>query len=169
MLKLNADDTIKNVISQIDQYKSDVKDKIQKSVSDSMLEALPTINTMYDAHINSCSSLMQEPYSKPNLYVIQRGNTAFLVANGEDVAFIEYGTGIVGLNNKHPEPLKKGVPITGVWQYFYPSPYKEKVQGIQGWFHKHYFHTGTPAGKQLYEATDLIKKSIYSKLTRGSR
>lgn len=51
--------------------------------------------------------------------------TATLVASGNDVMFIEFGTGTEGLKNSYPDVLPNAdVPITGNWVYNYPSSAK---------------------------------------------
>lgn len=98
------------------------------------------------------------------------GGASRVVAEGEQIAYIEFGTGRVGEQSKYPtEKLpKEGVPITGQWEYYYPSQYKRtsKTTGDEGWYHKFEgddkarFTKGQSAGMQMYRTSQRLKNEM---------
>ena len=98
------------------------------------------------------------------------GGMSRVVAQGEQIAYIEFGTGRVGQQTKYPtEKLpKEGVPITGQWEYYYPSQYKRtsKTTGEEGWYHKFEgddkarFTKGQSAGMQMYRTSQRLKNEM---------
>lgn len=98
------------------------------------------------------------------------GGVSRVVAQGEQIAYIEFGTGRVGQQSKYPnEKLpKEGVPITGQWEYYYPSQYKRasKTTGEEGWYHKFEgddkarFTKGQSAGMQMYRTSQRLRNEI---------
>ena len=94
-----------------------------------------------------------------------------VVAEGEQVAYIEFGTGRVGEKTYPDTHLpKQGVPITGEWQYYYPSEYKRtsKTTGEEGWYHKFEgeekarFTKGQSAGMQMYRTSQRLRNEMAS-------
>ena len=95
-----------------------------------------------------------------------------VVAQGEQIAYIEFGTGRVGEQSKYPTDKlpKEGVPITGQWEYYYPSQYKRtsKTTGDEGWYHKFegddkaLFTKGQSAGMQMYRTSQRLKNEMAS-------
>lgn len=95
-----------------------------------------------------------------------------VVAQGEQIAYIEFGTGRVGEQSKYPTDKlpKEGVPITGQWEYYYPSQYKRtsKTTGDEGWYHKFEgeekarFTKGQSAGMQMYRTSQRLKNEMAS-------
>lgn len=168
MLKLNASSTIKNVLEDIELYKKTIKSQIHSQMRQGMNETKVIVDKNYDSFIEEMKPFTSpEVYEKPYIVILQEKNRFFFTAISKDIAFIEYGTGIVGEASPHPDPKSGGVPVTGSWQYYYHSPWKTKVGDNDGWAHEDHFHTGTPAGKQLYEAHYMIKQKIGDKLKGG--
>ena len=100
------------------------------------------------------------------------GGKSRVVAQGEQIAYIEFGTGRVGEQSKYPTDKlpKEGVPITGQWEYYYPSQYKRtsKTTGDEGWYHKFEgddkarFTKGQSAGMQMYRTSQRLKNEMAS-------
>lgn len=100
------------------------------------------------------------------------GGNSRVVAQGEQIAYIEFGTGRVGEQSKYPTDKlpKEGVPITGQWEYYYPSQYKRtsKTTGDEGWYHKFEgddkarFTKGQSAGMQMYRTSQRLKNEMAS-------
>ena len=81
-----------------------------------------------------------------------------LINTSDKARYIEYGTGITGQNNAHPE-LPSG------WNYYEPSPYKKTVGGEQGWFNKSslgytHFFKGMPSQPFMWQSKIDIKKKL---------
>lgn len=62
----------------------------------------------------------------PQVSVDNQGRVAFIDASGKDVMFIEFGTGTKGQESNYQGNFpENGVPITGKWEYNYPSKFKK--------------------------------------------
>lgn len=88
-------------------------------------------------------------------------NKGRVYAESSEILFIEYGTGREGEAKPHPEYKKlHNVPITGTWEYYYPSKFKVKFAGLEGWLFGGEFTTGRNAGCQMYRTAKVIRKKI---------
>lgn len=90
-------------------------------------------------------------------------NSARVVAQGEGIAYMEFGTGRVGENSHYPtENLpKSGVPITGNWEYYYPSEHKATKDGEEGWYAGNgAFNRGQKASMQMYRTSQRLKNEM---------
>lgn len=95
-----------------------------------------------------------------------------IVASGDEVAFVEYGTGKVGEKSGYPKKLlpsktlkfesPEGYPqSTKGWEYYYNNPYtKIKYKGKYGWRVNGQFTRGMPAGKQVYTTAKYLRENI---------
>lgn len=95
-----------------------------------------------------------------------------LYASGNDIAYIEFGTGKVGEKSNYPkdklpkqtltfESPKNHIQNTQGWVYYYENKYtKRKLKGKYGWYHKKQFTRGMPAGKQMYITANYLKNNI---------
>lgn len=102
-------------------------------------------------------------------------NKGQVYATGDDVAYIEYGTGKVGEKSGYPKELlpkqafvfesPKGVTHTlPKWEYYYydeDNNYtKVKYKGKWGWFYNGLFTRGMPAGKQMYDTARYLRQNV---------
>lgn len=85
-----------------------------------------------------------------------------VVAEREGLAYIEFGTGRVGQQSNYPtEKLpQSGVPITGNWEYYYPSEHKVTKDGEEGWMLGSSFVKGQSAGMQMYRTSQRLKNEM---------
>ena len=85
-----------------------------------------------------------------------------VVAEREGLAYIEFGTGRVGQQSGYPnEKLpQSGVPITGNWEYYYPSEHKVTKDGEEGWMLGSSFVKGQSAGMQMYRTSQRLKNEM---------
>lgn len=87
------------------------------------------------------------------------GGQASIIAKGDQIAYIEFGTGEYAKGTYKGELPKSGVPKTGKWEYYYPSPYKKIGKyGNKGWWHNKKFHVGRPAGAQMWQTAQEIRE-----------
>lgn len=115
--------------------------------------------------------LAQNNYEMINVDIYYQidGNTAKITAKKDGIAYIEYGTGLVGQSSGYPQEYlpKTGVPKTNSWQYYYDSPYK--ING--GWKFGHTFTRGQVAGMQMYntvkQLNEYIRKDLVKDLKEG--
>lgn len=91
-------------------------------------------------------------------YILDKSDSVELVNQGDDVAYIEFGTGIMGAQSAHPHAGEAG------WEYYVATPYKRTVGGIKGWFYKNKltgqltFTQGMVGTKAMYNAyLDIVK------------
>ena len=85
-----------------------------------------------------------------------------VVAEREGLAYIEFGTGRVGQQSNYPnEKLpQSGVPITGNWEYYYPSEHKVTKDGEEGWMLGSNFVKGQSAGMQMYRTSQRLRNEM---------
>lgn len=94
-------------------------------------------------------------------YILEHTDYVELVNQGEDVAFIEFGTGMMGQQSPHPLAGEAG------WEYYTPTRYKRSVGGRKGWFYKNKltgeltFTEGMVGTKAMYEARLEIFKAMF--------
>ena len=91
------------------------------------------------------------------------GSTATIFANGNAVAFFEFGTGEVGRGTYPSETYlpSSGVPITGDWEYYYPSDAKATVNGVKGWWWGAKFVKGNKAEAEMWRTAEYIRRKAH--------
>ena len=91
------------------------------------------------------------------------GSTATIFANGNAVAFFEFGTGEVGRGSYPSETYlpSSGVPITGDWEYYYPSDAKATVNGVKGWWWGAKFVKGNKAEAEMWRTAEYIRRKAH--------
>lgn len=96
------------------------------------------------------------------IYTEKVGFNGKIIAEGEQVAYIEFGTGEYAKNTYEGTLPTQGVPLTGSWTYYYDSRYKrtakvdfdDKDAGKSQQSNKYY-------GKKGWFTTKLEKNSIH--------
>ena len=156
----NNTKAFENILLKLDYYSSSSFEKdIANEIADKIQEE--AIKKYASYNINNVS------FGKEN-----KGNGELtLYAKREGLTFIEYGTGRIGEQHKHPTyHLAKNVPITGKWYYYYPSQYKTTKNGIEGWMWGNRFVRGRPAQAQMYNSSMYARnniKKIINNLIKG--
>jgi hypothetical protein len=97
------------------------------------------------------------------------GNTAVISAKyaGESekspIAFFEFGTGEVGRGTYPSESYlpSSGVPITGDWEYYYPSEAKATINGVKGWWWGAKFVKGNKAEAEMWRTAEYIRRKAH--------
>lgn len=74
---------------------------------------------------------------------------------GDQVAFLEFGTGMVGKESPHPLAPEYN------WQYYIDSIFKDEVYGQLGWWFEDEFHIGIPAGRAVYNTGVEIRNQLH--------
>lgn len=90
------------------------------------------------------------------------GGRSQVIAERKGLSYIEFGTGDVGKESDYPTknlPMQ-GVPITGNWEYYYPSESKKTIDGKRGWFLGSNFITGRAAGMQMYKTSKRLRDEM---------
>lgn len=122
--------------------------------------------------------------SSANLATDIQGNRVTLTASGRGLMFIEFGTGLTGLQSGYPKenlptgtiwfertPKAKdgeqiGYDFTQGWEYYYDNP-RTKVLG--GWFLGKKFTTGEVAGMQMFNTMKRVREYIQTDLAKDIR
>lgn len=92
------------------------------------------------------------------------GSSAIIYAKGNAVAFFEFGTGEYAKGTYQGNLPQSGVPITGNWEYYYPSKHKGEKNGIKGWFldeGQKKFLKGNPAEAEMWETSQYIRQQAH--------
>lgn len=90
------------------------------------------------------------------------GRKATIYANGDAVAFFEFGTGEVGEGTYNGALPQSGVPITSKWDYYYlPSEHKDVKGDSLGWWWGHAFITGREAESEMWETSQFIRRESH--------
>lgn len=92
-------------------------------------------------------------------------NKGTIIASGKGIAYVEYGTGLVGEGTYEGETPKSGVPITGDWKYYYDSPHKI----LGGWFYGKTFTRGRVAGMQMFNTAKSLREYVKTDLAKDIR
>lgn len=132
-------------------------------------------NEIVDELAKKGADIARQEYSNVvgvNVYHETTGTgSSRVIAEKEGLAYIEFGTGRVGEKSGYDKDYlpKSGVPITGKWQYYYPSQYKRTSKtGEEGWYHKFEgeekarFVKGQSAGMQMYRTSQRLKSEMSS-------
>lgn len=98
-------------------------------------------------------------------------NQVSIIANGEKIAYSEYGTGVIGKGSNYPKDKLPTEPITFVsprksgdihttqgWEYNYPNA-KTKIDG-QSWYYEGKKTQGEPAKAQMLKTSLRLKEEI---------
>lgn len=85
----------------------------------------------------------------------------YIVADSEHAAYVEFGTGQLGMEGSYPYPFPPGVD----WQYNTGETIFEISPGQYGWFYpgddgKWYFAQGMPSRPFMYETTMELMKLV---------
>lgn len=84
----------------------------------------------------------------------------FIVADSKHSAYVEFGTGQLGLKESYPHPFPEGVE----WNYNTGKTIFEIAPGQYGWFYprdgKWYFTQGMPSRPFMYETSLELMKEI---------
>lgn len=99
---------------------------------------------------------------------IVNNDSVEIIAQGEGLAFREFGTGRVGQRSGYPVEYlpKSDVPITGNWQYYYDSPDKVTVNGKEGWFFGKTFTEGQDAGMQMFLTSQRLQNELPERIAK---
>lgn len=145
------------IIKQLNSLKSAVK-----SMETELPEHLARVGqNSAEAKTASVGVMSLDGNQLGGFYILEHTDYVELVNQGEDVAFIEFGTGMMGQQSPHPLAGEAG------WEYYTPTRYKRSVGGRKGWFYKNKltgeltFTEGMVGTKAMYEARLEIFKAMF--------
>ena len=116
-----------------------------------------------DAKLYAENQYTQYGHSSVTVSYENHGSTATIFANGNAVAFFEFGTGEVGRGTYPSESYipSSGVPITGDWEYYYPSEAKATINGVKGWWWGAKFVKGNKAEAEMWRTAEYIRRKAH--------
>ncbi|MFA6851497.1 MAG: hypothetical protein WCS30_14235 [Selenomonadaceae bacterium] len=145
-----SDQSIKSAIDELKQYKSYVAEKTKL-----LCEKLAMIGAQ-EASIRF-SSAMYDGKNDVSVTVSQTANGFSIVASGEAVAFIEFGSGVY-YNGSEPYPEARPTGIVGIGEY--GKGYgKRKAWGYRE-NEKVVITHGNPAAMPMWYATKEMEQNV---------
>lgn len=182
-IDLSGLDNFINKLNNISKNKQKIESIIVETISDM---AQNDLNDEYE-NINMLDyNIDEDEDGIPQCDIVDiKYNKKSLVARHSKIAYIEFGTGTLGLKSNYPidKLISNNVPYTGSWVYNYESGKKRVINGRLGWFVpknvdgnyiidiqkitkrgiKHsYFSQGFPAGMQMFNLCLKIKLDLIS-------
>ena len=149
-IKVNVLDieSVNAAINQIKLYRSSLDKKVEEILKElSVLGAEVVEYQYYSSH---------EDYYEVSCEV--NGNSAMIVAEGENVVFLEFGTGVYTEDYTDEEDISpKGLPpiFPGSWSN--TEGMGQFTPDHQYWYHKHVMYQGTLPTRGFYFASKEIK------------
>lgn len=145
-------DELEHYIKTLEKYGELLKD-FRKAMMVLCEDAKQYAETQYTQYGHSSVTVSYENH----------GSRATIFANGNAVAFFEFGTGEVGRGTYPSESYlpSSGVPITGDWEYYYPSEAKATVNGVKGWWWGAKFVKGNKAEAEMWRTAEYIRRKAH--------
>ena len=152
VVDLNADNGIKNAIKELKRYKQSVETKTKllvQQLTDYGAEIVRVKIVNMGAYYSGELLSGVDGYYSPSL------NVGFVRVTSDHVAFVEFGTGVVGQNSPH----KNGEYLSkAAWQYASGAKIFTTQDGRVGWIYPtddggFRFTEGMPSRPFMYETT----------------
>lgn len=151
---------IQNLQKQLRDYQKSLDDKCEqftRAVAERGVEIAKARITTFDAIFTG--ELLNSIHAR-------KGNgdkntvIFFIMADSRHAAFVEFGTGQIGLEGSYPYPFPEGVE----WNYNTGKTIFEIAPGQYGWFYprdgKWYFTQGMPSRPFMYETSLELMREI---------
>ena len=146
--------SLDNLIKELEDYKSKIK-----SVENNLPQRLADKAADYiTENVNAITEKDGNIRANSGSYGI--GNEALAYLEGEQAAYLEYGTGTVGANNSHPLASEVG------WDYASGERIFTTKDGRTGWIYQdkstgqYHFTEGIPANMPVLNAAAQIKLEV---------
>ena len=149
-IKVNLFDieSINNAINQIKLYQISLDKKIE--------EVLSRLSTLGVEVIEYQYGLSHEDYYEVDCIV--NGNSSMIIAEGENVMFLEFGTGIYTDDyTEEGEVESQGLPVIFPGSWSNTEGMGQFRPDHQYWYHKHVMYQGTLPTRGFYFASKEIK------------
>lgn len=127
------------------------------------------LNTIANKVAENGSKIAEQEYSGTSIQVnVEQADNGIssIIASGEKINYLEFGTGIVGQGTYAGElptqPIEfespKGSPqVTQGWEYNYPNP---KTKKGDGWYYNGEFTQGEKAQSQMFNTAKQLKEEV---------
>ena len=159
VVNINDPSSIKNAVKELEKYKQSIKTKTQR-----LVQRL----TDYGAEIVRIKIVSMGAYYSGELYSGVDGyfspalNAGFVRVSSDHVAFVEFGTGIVGQNNPH----KNGEYLSkAAWSYATGAKIFTTQDGRVGWIYptddgEFRFTEGMESRPFMYETASELQREF---------
>lgn len=157
-----------NKVRKISLDRDDIKKTIQDlSRMSKEIKSLPNnIENILDQAVDYCRSITpvsdkQGNHLRDNVYWEKTPTGYRIVQEGENVLYVEFGTGEKGEKNPRPNGIGYG------WEYGVGKHIFTTVDGRRGWFYptdetytSFKFTQGQPANMQMYKTARWLEKKL---------
>lgn len=142
--------SINETIRQLQALKDNIKDTANDVVEELVLSTESWINENY-------SATTERPFNEDYEVVHELdGNEGKVIARGGSVIYMEFGTGEMGKKGQE-HPLRSEFPLNDFNSGPIVSTHINK-RGEHYWFYAGEYTQGIPAGLQVYNALEKLKK-----------
>ena len=166
-------------IQGLDNFIKDINDSIQRI--ENAVVSIPT--NLRDDYMKSVPKLMRKNASSmvtqvdvgtdiseiigSNVGMVlkeTKGYVGMMFYNtSEKATYVEFGTGMVGLNSSHPNLNAysfNGLSNMATWEYYVETSKKATYMGELGWWYKKQFQIGLPAQPFIFTTLDQMSVKL---------
>lgn len=156
-VNLLSEDSVSEALKQIRDYKKEVQRRANEVVSQLAQMGTQIVDTQFSIVAE------QDP---PEVYCLVNGNSAMIIAEGDNVVFLEFGTG-VDVTDKTKE---LGMETEGLPPIYSGSWSETEGRGVFSrfgyWHYKGQLYTGTMATQGFYFASKEIRERAVEEAKR---
>jgi len=144
-IKITLDsESIDNAIKKIDRYKNSLQKKAEEVLSQLAVMGMEVVNYAYG----------DEEYE---ISCIVNGNNAMIIAEGSEVVFLEFGTGVYTEDHTY-EMETEGLPPIFAGSYSQTEGSGQFRAGHEYWYYNHRKYVGSIPLRGFYMASKEIKE-----------
>ena len=144
-IKITLDsESIDNAIKKIDQYKNSLQKKAEEVLSQLAVMGMEVVNYAYG----------DEEYE---ISCIVNGDNAMIIAEGSEVVFLEFGTGVYTEDHTY-EMETEGLPPIFAGSYSQTEGSGQFRAGHEYWYYNHRKYVGSIPLRGFYMASKEIKE-----------
>ena len=141
-------DSIDNAIKRVKDYQKSLDSKVNEIVSKLAVLGMQVVEYQYNS---------SEDYAVYEVSCITNGDSSMIIAEGENVMFLEFGTGVY--TEDHTDEMEtKGLPVIFPGSWSNTEGMGQFRPDHQYWFHKHVMYQGTLPSRGFYFASKEIKE-----------
>jgi len=147
-IKINALDpeSIDNAIREIERYKNSLQSKVEEILSQLAVMGMEVVDYAYGGN--------DEEYE---ISCIVNGNNAMIIAEGSEVVFLEFGTGVYTEDHTY-EMETEGLPPIFAGSYSQTEGTGQFRAGHEYWYYNHKRYVGSIPMRGFYMASKEIRE-----------
>lgn len=139
-------DSIDDAIRKIDRYKKTIEEKAQEVLSQLAVMGMQIVDYAYGGN--------DEEYE---ISCVVNGNNAMIIAEGSEVVFLEFGTGVYTEDHTY-EMETEGLPPIFAGSYSQIEGSGQFRAGHEYWYYNHKKYVGSIPMRGFYMASKEIKE-----------